>query len=43
MTTSTYISRIVFDLIPSHIKVYDMLSADMTCMVGIEHLFEDSF
>ncbi|KAF3591452.1 hypothetical protein DY000_02022149 [Brassica cretica] len=27
MTTSTYISRIVFDLIPSHFKVRDMFSA----------------
>ncbi|KAF2573351.1 hypothetical protein F2Q70_00004308 [Brassica cretica] len=43
MTTSTYISRIVFDLIPSHFKVRDMFSAYVTCMVGIEHLFEDNF
>ncbi|KAF3539161.1 hypothetical protein F2Q69_00022284 [Brassica cretica] len=43
MTTSTYVSRIVFDLIPSHFKVRDMFSAYVTCMVGIEHLFEDNF
>ena len=43
MTTSTYVSRIVFDLIPSLFKVRDMFSAYMTCMVGIEHLFEDKF
>ncbi|KAF3597974.1 hypothetical protein DY000_02022547 [Brassica cretica] len=43
MTTSTYVSRIVFDLIPSRFKVCDMFSAYVTCMVGIEHLFEDNF
>ncbi|KAF3542151.1 hypothetical protein F2Q69_00021666 [Brassica cretica] len=43
MTTSTYVSRIVFDLISSRFKVRDMFSAYMTCMVGIEHLFEDNF
>ncbi|KAF3549015.1 hypothetical protein DY000_02008289 [Brassica cretica] len=43
MTTSTYVSRIVFDLIPSHFKVRDMFSAYVTGMVGIEHLFEDNF
>ncbi|KAF3495389.1 hypothetical protein DY000_02052386 [Brassica cretica] len=43
MTTSTYVSCIVFDLIPSRFKVYDMFSAYVTCMVGIEHLFEDNF
>ncbi|KAF3523087.1 hypothetical protein F2Q69_00048241 [Brassica cretica] len=43
MTTSTYVSRIVFDLIPSRFKVRDMFSAYVTCMVGIEHLFEDNF
>ncbi|KAF3587873.1 hypothetical protein F2Q69_00027920 [Brassica cretica] len=43
MTTSTYVSCIVFDLIPSRFKVRDMFSAYMTCMVGIEHLFEDNF
>ena len=42
MTTSTYISRIV-NLIPSRFKVCDMFSAYVTCMVGIEHLFEDNF
>ncbi|KAF3533921.1 hypothetical protein DY000_02041549 [Brassica cretica] len=43
MTTSTYVSRIIFDLIPSRFKVRDMFSAYVTCMVGIEHLFEDNF
>ncbi|KAF3540051.1 hypothetical protein F2Q69_00021734 [Brassica cretica] len=43
MTTSTYVSRIVFDLIPSLFKVRDMFSAYVTCMVGIEHPFEDNF
>ncbi|KAF2613021.1 hypothetical protein F2Q70_00012330 [Brassica cretica] len=43
MTTSTYVSRIVFDLIPSRFKVRDMFSAYVTGMVGIEHLFEDKF
>ena len=43
MTTSTYVSCIVFDLIPSSFKVRDMFSAYVTCMVGIEHLFEDNF
>ncbi|KAF3600226.1 hypothetical protein F2Q69_00034967 [Brassica cretica] len=43
MTTSTYVSRIVFDLIPTRFKVRDMFSAYVTCMVGIEHLFEDNF
>ncbi|KAF2618105.1 hypothetical protein F2Q68_00038954 [Brassica cretica] len=43
MTTSTYVSRIVFDLILSRFKVRDMFSAYVTCMVGIEHLFEDNF
>ncbi|KAF3599642.1 hypothetical protein F2Q69_00037034 [Brassica cretica] len=42
MSTSTYVSRIVFDLIPSHFRVRDMFSAYVTCMVGIEHLFEDN-
>ncbi|KAF3598548.1 hypothetical protein F2Q69_00035632 [Brassica cretica] len=42
MTTSTYVSRIVFDLIPSCFKVRDMFSAYVTCMVEIEHLFEDN-
>ena len=43
MTTLTYVSRIIFDLIPSRFKVRDMLSAHITCMVGIEHLFEEIF
>ncbi|KAF3522114.1 hypothetical protein F2Q69_00047402 [Brassica cretica] len=43
MTTSAYVSRIVFNLIPSRFKVIDMFSAYVTCMVGIEHLFEDNF
>ncbi|KAF3588651.1 hypothetical protein F2Q69_00030093 [Brassica cretica] len=43
MTTSTYVSCIVFDLISSRFKVSDMFSAYVTCMVGIEHLFEDNF
>ena len=30
MTTSTYVSRIVFDLIPSRFKVRDMFSAYVT-------------
>ncbi|KAF2576042.1 hypothetical protein F2Q70_00003711 [Brassica cretica] len=30
MTTSTYVSRIVFELIPSRFKVRDMFSAYMT-------------
>ncbi|KAF2536300.1 hypothetical protein F2Q68_00021312 [Brassica cretica] len=32
MTTLTYVSRIVFDLIPSRFKFRDMFSAYMTCM-----------
>ncbi|KAF2578871.1 hypothetical protein F2Q68_00005316 [Brassica cretica] len=32
MTTSTYVSRIVFDLIPSRFKVRKMFSAYVTCM-----------
>ena len=43
MTISTYISRIIFDLIPSRFKVRDMFSAYVNCLVGIEHLFEDNF
>ncbi|KAF3557796.1 hypothetical protein F2Q69_00013668 [Brassica cretica] len=43
MTTLAYVFRIVFDLIPSRFKVCDMFSAYVTCMVGIEHLFEDNF
>ncbi|KAF3583061.1 hypothetical protein DY000_02031181 [Brassica cretica] len=43
MTTSTYVSRIGFELIPSRFKARDMFSAYVTCMVGIEHLFEDNF
>ncbi|KAF3573297.1 hypothetical protein F2Q69_00058428 [Brassica cretica] len=43
MTTSTYVSRIVFDLIQSRFKFRDMFSAYLTCIVGIEHLFEDNF
>ncbi|KAF3523088.1 hypothetical protein F2Q69_00048240 [Brassica cretica] len=43
MTTSTYVSRIIFDLITSRFKVCDMFSAYVTCMVGIEHLFGDNF
>ncbi|WZY86721.1 hypothetical protein YC2023_033105 [Brassica napus] len=43
MSTSTYVSRIVFDLIPSRFKVCNMFSVYVTCMVGIEHLFEDNF
>ena len=39
MTTSTYVSCIVFDLIPSHFKVRNMFSAYVTCLVGIDHLF----
>uniref|UniRef100_A0A0D3BVT1 Uncharacterized protein n=1 Tax=Brassica oleracea var. oleracea TaxID=109376 RepID=A0A0D3BVT1_BRAOL len=34
MTTSTYVSHIIFDMIPSCFKVHDMFSAYMTCMVG---------
>ena len=36
-------SRIVSDLILSRFKVHNMFSAYVTCMVGIEHLFEDNF
>ncbi|KAF2537241.1 hypothetical protein F2Q68_00021615 [Brassica cretica] len=43
MTISTYVSRIIFDLIPSRFKVRDMFLAYVTCKVGIEHLFEDNF
>ncbi|KAF3540171.1 hypothetical protein F2Q69_00021567 [Brassica cretica] len=43
MTTSTYVSRIVLDLIPSRFKVRNMFLDYVTCMVGIEHLFEDNF
>ncbi|KAF2568876.1 hypothetical protein F2Q68_00025549 [Brassica cretica] len=43
MTTLTYVSCIVFDLIPSRFKVRDMFLAYVTCMVGIGHLFEDNF
>ena len=43
MTTSAYVSRIVFNLIPSYFKVRDMFSAYVTYMVGIKHLFEDNF
>ena len=43
MTTSTYVSRIVFDLIPSRFKVRDRFSAYTTCMVGTEHLSKDNF
>ncbi|KAF2605864.1 hypothetical protein F2Q68_00044030 [Brassica cretica] len=43
MTTSTYVSRIVFDQISSRFKVRDMVSAYLTCMVGIEHPFGDNF
>ncbi|KAF2538115.1 hypothetical protein F2Q70_00004449 [Brassica cretica] len=43
MTTSTYVFCIVFDLISSRFKVRDIFSAYVTCMVGIEHLFEDNF
>ncbi|KAF3510236.1 hypothetical protein F2Q69_00006848 [Brassica cretica] len=43
MTTLAYVSRIIFDLIPSRIKVRVMFSAYVTCMVGIEQLFEDNF
>ncbi|KAL0689599.1 hypothetical protein Bca4012_089277 [Brassica carinata] len=42
-TTLTYVSHIVFDLIPSRFKVHDMFSVYMTCIVGIEHLFEDNY
>ncbi|KAF3509247.1 hypothetical protein F2Q69_00007558 [Brassica cretica] len=36
MTTSTYVSRIVFDLIPSHFKVRDMFSAYVTdCCLAV--------
>ena len=43
MTTSTYVSRIVFDLIPSRFKVCVIFLIYVTCMVGIEHLLEDNF
>ena len=43
MTTSTYVSHIVFDRIPSSSKVRDMFSAYVNCLVRIEHLFEDNF
>ncbi|KAL0657550.1 hypothetical protein Bca4012_078135 [Brassica carinata] len=33
MTTSTYVCRIVFDLIPTRFKVCDMFSAYVTCMI----------
>ncbi|KAF3561751.1 hypothetical protein DY000_02016486 [Brassica cretica] len=33
MTTLTYVSRIVFDLIPSRFKFRDMFSAYVTCMI----------
>ncbi|KAF2555079.1 hypothetical protein F2Q68_00017393 [Brassica cretica] len=35
MTTSTYVYRIVFDLIPSRFKVRDMFSAYVTCMTPV--------
>ncbi|KAF3543590.1 hypothetical protein DY000_02007292 [Brassica cretica] len=34
MTTSTYVYRIVFDLIPSRFNVRDMFSAYVTCMIA---------
>ncbi|KAF3602317.1 hypothetical protein F2Q69_00035297 [Brassica cretica] len=43
MTTSTYVSYIVFDLILSRFTVRDMFSAYVTCIVGIEHLSGDNF
>ena len=43
MTTSAYVSCTVLDLIPSRFKVCDMFSDYVTCMVGIEHLFEDNY
>ncbi|KAF3492464.1 hypothetical protein DY000_02052341 [Brassica cretica] len=33
MTTSTYVSCIIFDLFPSRFKVRDMFSAYVTCMI----------
>ncbi|KAL0683792.1 hypothetical protein Bca4012_050640 [Brassica carinata] len=33
MTTSAYVSRIIFDLIPSSFKFHDMFSAYVTCMI----------
>ncbi|KAF3507829.1 hypothetical protein F2Q69_00009053 [Brassica cretica] len=49
MTTSSYVSRIVFDLIPSSFKVRDMFSAYVTCMIlpflslREEYVFEKMF
>ena len=43
MTTLSYVSRIVSYLISLRSKVHDIFSAYVTCMVGIEHLFEDNF
>ena len=43
MTTPTYVSHIVFDLILSRFKVCDMFLAYVACMVGIKHLIEDKF
>ena len=43
MTTLTYVSCIVFNLILSRFKFRDMFVVYVTCMVGIEHLFEDNF
>ncbi|KAF3506730.1 hypothetical protein F2Q69_00005733 [Brassica cretica] len=41
MTTSTYVSRIVFDLILSPFKVLDMFSAYMTCMDVFTQIAKD--
>ncbi|KAF3586477.1 hypothetical protein F2Q69_00027794 [Brassica cretica] len=41
MTTSTYVFRIIFDLIPSCFKVCDMFSAYVTCMDVFTQIAKD--
>uniref|UniRef100_A0A0D3E9Z2 Uncharacterized protein n=1 Tax=Brassica oleracea var. oleracea TaxID=109376 RepID=A0A0D3E9Z2_BRAOL len=40
MTTSTYVSRIVFDLIPSRFEVCDMFSAYVTSLLPLCRVYE---
>ncbi|KAF3540169.1 hypothetical protein F2Q69_00021565 [Brassica cretica] len=40
MTTSTYVSRIVFNLIPSRFKVRDMFSAYVTSLLPLCRVYE---
>ncbi|KAF2582366.1 hypothetical protein F2Q68_00004860 [Brassica cretica] len=42
MTTSTYVYRIVFDLIPSRFNVRDMFSAYVTCMDVFTQIAKDA-